>query len=71
MEQESSLCDKCGKDMANPEGHMAIGVMIGAVPHGEHEQHEYMKRQFGKYDLGKIYNFCYECWLDSLFGVNF
>lgn len=30
---------------------------------------KFRKRQLGKYEIGKIYEFCWECWLDSLMGV--
>ena len=29
----------------------------------------WIKKQWGKYAGENKYNFCYECWLDSLFGV--
>lgn len=29
----------------------------------------FMQEQIGKYALNRTYSFCWECWLDSMFGV--
>ncbi len=54
-------CSKCKKDIES-----VIGVsIIVSIQNNAFE--EDLKRQFGKYPVAS-YNFCYECWLDSLFG---
>jgi len=71
-------CDRCGKEMGIKEeiGDRVIfhsdivGVSIDShTDEMSDDDIENMKRQFGKYEINRSYNFCYECWLDSLMGV--
>ena len=59
-------CDKCGKNMKKPDTEENwIGCSMGFSC--EPGQEDFFQKQLGKYQIGKTYNFCYECWLDSLF----
>jgi len=69
VDGSSHRCSKCGKDMADNSGAVTIGARIEVkVIDGVDQTH--FKKQLGKYELGKCYQFCWECWLDSMFGVN-
>jgi hypothetical protein len=65
-------CSKCDKPMTDEHGTTVVGVSIsvtaeeGALP----EKVAFVKKQLGKYALNHDYEFCYECWLDSLFAVS-
>jgi hypothetical protein len=66
-------CSKCGKNMTNEKGVNIIGVhmeyIISPDNVGETPEKtvEFLQGQFGKYKL-QDYEFCWECWLDSLMG---
>lgn len=62
-------CTKCGKEMTSPEGEdvIALRILVDFTPRDVKLQ-EFVQKQMGKYALNKAYYFCYECWLDSLFG---
>ena len=65
-------CDGCGKEMSpkTENGETIIGCCIQSKADRMNEEAiEYVQAQFGKYELNREYNFCYECWLDSLMGV--
>ncbi len=59
-------CDRCGKCMTDEDGSSMIGVSltVNAIESPE----VFVKRQLGKYEIGRNYSFCWECWLDSLMG---
>lgn len=68
------LCVKCGKEMTNVEdGTTIIGISINCRVAEKDKSNtklvEFLQKQLGKYHVGETYAFCYECWLDSLFGV--
>jgi len=53
--------------MTDEQGTTIIGVAISFTnTTGQNE--EQAQKQLGKYRINKKYEFCYECWLDSLFG---
>lgn len=59
-------CDRCGKDMTDKDGTSLIGMVIDTK--GNEENKEFLKRQLGKYESDRKYKFCFECFLDCLFG---
>ncbi len=69
-----TLCSKCYKDMTDPEtGRLMVGVLISGLevaPISE-EHRNFVRRQLGKYAdfMGLPHMFCWECYLDSLYGV--
>lgn len=69
-------CAKCGKEMSMGNDRNVIGVRIQIIADPDFVctpdgflVNDFIKKQFGKYNQD-IYDFCFECWLDSLFGVN-
>lgn len=68
MEWESMKCAKCGKEMTDDDGVSMTGISFNASVY-EEAKFDFMKKQLGKYTPSKTYNFCFECWLDSLFRV--
>lgn len=70
VNEDELLCCKCGKNM-NYKGSSVIGVSISLKVYPDFDDKGYInhiKKQLGKYEIGKDYNFCCECWLDSLFN---
>ena len=65
--ENPTYCSRCGKNMDDDKGTKLIGSMI-TVKVAEGQDAEFVKRQLGKYRIGEVYSFCYECWLDSLMG---
>ncbi len=65
---ESLCCDSCGKNVMDEDGSYTIGASI-TIDAGIGRQLPYYRRQLGKYKLGKTYNFCWECYLDSYMRV--
>lgn len=61
-------CDRCNKEMTNPEGTTLAGIQIVVRTDTEGDR-EFMQKQLGRYKFNKEYSFCYECWLDSLMGI--
>ena len=59
-------CDRCKKELTDKDGVDNIGISIEIW--GK-EKREFCQKLLGKYEMDRAYNFCYECWLDSLFGV--
>jgi len=63
-------CYKCGKDMTKwqmrGEIESLIGIKISAHANLSREERNFVQRQLGKYEIGKDYNFCLECYIDSL-----
>ena len=60
-------CDKCGKCMTGENGISIIGISLQLLAQDTPE--DFVQAQLGKYEIGKAYSFCWECWLDSLMGV--
>lgn len=61
-------CARCDKDMEHKgTGSNFIGSSI-EVRLGVFGDKEFYQKQMGKYKLNHPYNFCWECWLDSLMG---
>lgn len=66
-------CDNCGKEMTkiiDGDPVTIIGCSVGCeikkdIPD---EYVQFLEEQFGKYEIGTMYNFCWECWLDNLMG---
>lgn len=65
-------CEGCGRSLTDENGSSIIGVSITVTVKDDEAQinTDFIKRQMGKYEINKSYNFCYECWLDSLMGIN-
>ena len=68
-------CIKCGKDLKNWQNVDMVGIKMTFINASlKKEDEEDIKKQLGKYyDLwvdksNGSFNFCWECWLDSLFG---
>ena len=62
-------CDKCKKNMTDSDGASVIGLSIRVdVKNSPKRTQEFFEKQLGKFSVNRDYNFCYECWLDSLFG---
>lgn len=61
------LCYKCGKNMADDDGEVFPGFSI-KVNKGSPKKDIFLKRQMGKYDLDREYEFCWECFIDALSG---
>lgn len=67
--EEIKKCARCGKRMTDSHGTSVIGIDITVNFESQDEElKDFAKKQLGKYILGRRYSFCYECWLDSLFG---
>lgn len=63
---DKKLCDSCGKKMEE-NGHSMIGISLTFKPQASDEYSlEFCQRQMGKYQLGKTYEVCWECWLKSM-----
>ncbi len=64
-------CDKCGKEMTDERGASLIGMVLEVVryPEGSMSE-EFVEKQLGKYEMNRRYKFCFECCLDSLFGLS-
>ncbi len=60
-------CSKCAKEMTSPDGTTVEGMRLRFIFPSLDDSKEWIKTQLGKYPL-QDYDFCYECWLDSLFG---
>jgi len=61
-------CAKCNKELEDEKGQSIVGMMI-RVNNQDNELPGFTQKQMGKYTLGKDYNFCFECLLDTLMGV--
>ncbi len=76
-------CSACGKDMKDPVSGMTIigAVLTYEVPEPNPGKiifrsptEKFLREQFGKFappegERKIVYQFCYECWLKSLFGA--
>ena len=71
MEKDDKLyCDGCGKCLTHKtaDGEERSFAELCIAFHGKNE---FVANQLGKYDTGEEnqeWNFCAECWLDSLMG---
>jgi len=68
-------CSKCNKEMTYKNGESSetsvIGIYIEVIPQTDNKELlAFWQKQLGKYSICQPCGFCYECWLDSLFGVN-
>ena len=61
-------CAKCNKELEDEKGQSIVGMMI-RVNNQDNELPGFTQKQMGKYEIGKDYNFCFECLLDTLMGV--
>ena len=63
-------CAKCGKEMVDKNGVSMTGISLTfrADVKATDEELKFYKKQIGKYELDRSYEFCWECWLDSLMG---
>lgn len=60
-------CDVCLKEMTSPTGETVIGISLSLYSKANDiEYNDFLKKQFGKYELDRSYNVCGECWLKSL-----
>jgi hypothetical protein len=57
-------CDRCGKCMTDEDGGSFVGVCLTVNVIDRPET--FVQAQLGKYEIGRSYSFCWECWLDSL-----
>jgi len=69
------LCDGCGKNMHSDELNCSIiGVSIRVdlpddwAKNKDKQTRTFLQQQLGKYEGDYNYQFCYECWLNSLHG---
>ena len=51
------FCDKCGKNMTGKNGSF-IGASIQVLS-GKNDK-DFVQYQLGKYEVGKVYSFCFE-----------
>lgn len=63
-------CSKCGKDMTMPNGTSVIGADISVYPNKDPIVEKFVNEQLGKYAGQYWHKFCYECWLDTFYGLN-
>ncbi len=69
VETEPRYCSRCKKSMTNDkDGSTTIGMIL-EVKFESGQDDTFIKEQLGKYEINKAYQFCWECWLDSLMGV--
>lgn len=57
-------CAKCGKDMRAPDGIAYIGKSL-KLNINEKTLLDFFKKQFGKYDIEKNIDICWECFIDA------
>ena len=67
--QKEIRCSRCNKLMTHSDGTNLVGLSITFKFGGLDEEYKkFYKKQLGKYAENKDYNFCFECWIDSLMG---
>lgn len=74
-------CDGCGKSMlydgwestgrnggqSQGPSMTFVGITLEVItPNSSPSWEAFLKKQLGKYEIDKRYEFCWECWLDSL-----
>jgi len=66
MKTEKRYCSKCNRCLTNEEGTSIIGLALRGS-----DNSPFMREQLGKYAPktgdSVSFDFCWECWLDSLF----
>ena len=67
-------CSKCQKEMEMEDGTEYKGIEFHLTWEATNKEHaEFFKKGLGKYapkEGAEVrYGFCFECWLDSLYGV--
>ena len=62
-------CSKCNKELEDEKGQSLTGMHIRIHSSDPINDMEFLQKQMGKYEIGKDYNFCFECLLDTLMGV--
>ena len=68
-EDGKTYCDGCGKCMTMgdvKDSKTIIGIALTFCQGGSPAETRFIMKQLGEYDIGRIYEFCAECWLDSL-----
>lgn len=60
------FCDRCGKKMNN-DGTTLIGISIEVLA-GVNADEKFVQEQLGKYEIGRKYSFCAECYIDAYKG---
>lgn len=68
QEEIKHYCSKRNRCLTDTKGTTVMGLRIEVVGLDKYPQ---LKKQLGKYTpQGNhvVFNFCYECWLDSLFA---
>ncbi len=78
---EGTECDGCGKSMlydgwestgrnggqSQNQPSTLVGISLEVLTSDcSPSQKAFLKKQLGKYEMNKRYEFCWECWLDSL-----
>ena len=58
-------CDACGKEMTDEQGNSSIGCQLSYIVEPPNDP-TFAQKQMGKYQLGRTYRACWECWLKSL-----
>lgn len=67
---EKIYCSRCSKCMTNESSNTNfVGVHLSMhVSEASEADKEFVDRQLGKYAFGnRVWRFCWECWIDSLF----
>jgi len=59
-----------GKEINYPTSISAISITFSISENESEGYRKLFKHQVGKYEIGRTYNFCCECWLDSLMCRN-
>ena len=53
--------------MTGADGSSLEGISLQVL--AEDAPKDFVQAQLGKYEIGRIYCFCWECWLNLLMGV--
>jgi hypothetical protein len=61
-------CSRCGKAITIDDSTSIIGVSVVIYVMDNPVMQEFVDTQLGKYKGQNEHHFCYECWLDSLYG---
>ena len=62
-------CERCNKELEDEKGNSHAGMVVCVRNISLSNDTEFLQKQMGKYEVGKDYNFCFECLLDTLMGV--
>jgi len=66
IDKPDVFCERCGKNMMGINGSL-VGVSI-QVSVGANGDRDFIQLQLGKYVIGKVYQFCFECFIDTYKG---